>query len=585
MISEIINKSQKFKFYLKLQDNEVIEKLIADINNELSIKTEFENNYQMNKIINAIRIASTSRGSTPVNWRQSDFWNSNGQWERKIKKKELNPINMEYANYDSIKKGLNYIKDKINLFSLTTLYSIYNFAVKKIKDHHQEDLLIISDSGIATTLLHKTKEKIKSLNENSRKLALFSIINGYQDICAKFKTLEIQDLIIELLILQEFYSLITKLLIIQEEKKIELIYRSCIDLMSIMIVSKLHIHQANFTEDKNIIFPKILKNSALEKFSSYILVEKTGTKAIKKGLKILDKKLSIGSCSGFQLKTVLSQGKGSEEYKKDIAVYFLLGGSRGIAKKAIGKDDFAIVGRISETIFDIDQEDLTRLEKDVIEWCKHASSKPKTLCINLTITKPKDELLEWMQSPEVTKLIEEKKLDILVWQSEQKQQSLGTGKFSAGSVFLLSSDEMTVRKFNQMADEAYKVASDCNLSTFFRHYCIDAMHEVVKQQSESAKFVADRLNPVLQKCYGAKAVANGSFVIIITDNVPIVSSLLEEKWPKSFSYGFSQTTLTHWDTSGTSSIRVSIGLESKEMLTQEVSEIISKFEVTHLGYQ
>ena len=382
--------------------------------------------------------------------------------------------------------------------------------------------------------------------------------------------------------MQDIHTLITKELPkAQEEKKVELIYRSCIDLMSTMIVLRLgeNGNQARFINDKSVIFPKVISNPGLEKNSSNILVEKSGKDALNAGLTFLNKPIKKYKyhppMSGFRLKTVLSQGKVEEE-KKDIAVYFELGNKRDKAIEVSKHDDVACVGRISETLFDLDQDEIKRLNADVIEWCKNVSNEPKTLCIDLTITKQNDELVTWMQSPDIKRLIQEKKLDILVWQSEQKQHSLGTGKFSAGSVYLLSGDADKVAEFNKDVSIAYNNAPDNNLSTFFRHFCLDAMHAVVKQQTESARFIADQLNPGLEKCYGAKAIANGPFVTIMVDKQqkPDIESLLQEVWPQSNSFGFSQTTITSWEDSF---FRISLGLESQKTLSQEVSEIIASF--------
>src|SRR5258708_9956929 len=98
------------------------------------------------------------------------------------------------------------------------------------------------------------------------------------------------DKIIELLILQELHALITQNLYAkQDEKKMELVYRSCIDLISIAIVSRLEIetNKKIFTTDADVIFPKQISNSTLAENTSNILVEKNGRSALFKGLDIL----------------------------------------------------------------------------------------------------------------------------------------------------------------------------------------------------------------------------------------------------------------------------------------------------------
>ena len=206
-------------------------------------------------------------------------------------------------------------------------------------------------------------------------------------------------------------------------------------------------------------------------FTSNILVEKSGQHALNQGLRILGcaelykfsiKKENSDYLPGFLLNSILSQGDLQEE-KNDIAVYFGVGGERGVARKTQDADNVACVGRISETIFDINQSDINRLKKDVMQWCQNDSGQPKVLCLDLTITKPNDELVAWMQSSDIQKLITDNKLDILVWQSEQKQHSLGTGKFSAGSVYLISGDDNKVNLFNAEAIKSHQLTPDNNL--------------------------------------------------------------------------------------------------------------------------
>jgi hypothetical protein len=582
MLSKIINENTKYKFDLKSQDEQALQKLISDITTEMSDYNAIHNNRRISKIIHAIRIASTSSGTKPARGKQLDFWNLSDQLTKKAKKNKYSSVfgtgglGDLYGGAGNIKKGLAYIKEKVSTLEDPT--ELYDFVVKKVKNDNQVD------SDVAKFLLDKIQTATEDLNKkekkNARSIALLSMINGYQDLRGKLSLDNSSDKMVELLILQELLTLTQKLTKTEEEKNIELLYRSCIDLMSTMVVLQLEgkNNQAKLINDKDVIFPKVISKTELEKNSSNVLVENGGRKALNAGLKCLDKLTFSDNnpASGFRLKTVLSQDKGEEEEKKDIAVYFEIGKVRGEAKEVNEKDDVACVGRITETVFDINKDDINQLNKDVIAWCKNVSDQPKTLCVDLTITKQNDELVAWMLSADIKKLIDEKKLDILVWQSEQKQQSLGTGKFSAGSIYLLSGNEEKIKKFNEKASEINQDAPDNNLSTFFRHYCADAMHDVVKQQTESAKLIADQLNTRLEKCYDAKAVANGSFVTILATGEELRSNLkllLEEIWPESYSFGFSQTTITSWDKS---SIRISVGLESQKELQQEASKIMEK---------
>ncbi|MCW5584264.1 MAG: hypothetical protein KIT56_10420, partial [Gammaproteobacteria bacterium] len=673
MLVDLLNKSNTYKFYLNLQDKDVVKKLMNDIKKEVNNNLNIVANIQINKIIHAIYIGSTSRGTSPVQNRQIDFWNLSKEWGKKAKKSKYSSFNSglesekKYGGADYIKKGLEYVKIKIK--TVNDLNALSVLVVQKIKNENLITNNLDSDN-VVQILLYKIKNVTLDLNKgekkNVRAISLLSVIDGYTDLCKDLKIDEPSDKIIELLLVKELHQLITQELITAtQEKKIELLYRSCIDLMSLMIALRLgsNDNQVNFINDQSIIFPDMINNSELKKNTSKILVGKSGQHALNEGLKILGcaelHEFSLNKnfenyLPGFHLKSVLSQNK-KEDRDRDIAVYFQVGGQRDIydlalmsslpnqnpnnakkytiylsddgkfivrdfltpslihkgqldknfdlsdlknklndsefrysilkftakadytqescARKAGNKDQVACVGRISETIFDIDQYQMNQLNNDVMQWCQNDSGKPKVLCVDITITKPNDELIDWMQSPDIRKLITEKKLDILVWQSEQKQHSLGTGKFSAGSVYLISGDEAKINIFNNQANKSHEIAPDSNLSTFFRHYSTHAMLEVVKQQTESAKFIADQLNTELEK-QGLKAVANGPFVIILTkDQNKDLTYSLWDVWPQSWSFGFSQTTITNWDNN---SIRISIGLESQHTLEQEVSEVISK---------
>lgn len=597
MFTKIINESKKYKFYLNLQDSDVMQKLISSLTTEMSNYTNIHNEIVLNKITHAVRVASTSSGTQPAANIQVDFWNINAQWKKKAVKTKYSEVigglgeSQVYAGPNKIKKGMNYIKDKIS--KLDNQEKLYDYLAKSVIDNDK-----IVDVDAANVLLKNIESVFHTLNTsgnaNVRSMALLSMIQGYQDLRGKLSLNEPSNKIIELLILQELSTLITQKLIKPDnEKNLELIYRSCVDLMSIMTVLLLEEkdNQKEFMSDNTVIFPKEINNIEMQKNCSNVLVCESGRDALIQALTFSGTPIAKAdntSFPGFRLKTVLSQGKGDAEEKKDIAVYFEVGNKRGKAKEVSEGDDIACVGRISETVFDIDQADINRLNDDVIAWCSNVSDKPKTLCLDMTITKPNDELMQWMQSPDVQQLIQDKKLDILVWQSEQKQHSLGSGKFSAGSAYLLSGDADKVSKFNESVDKANTQAPDNNLSTFFRHYCKNAMHEVVKQQTEAAKFIADQLNHDLEKSYNAKAIANGPFVTIIADKqqtatlesleaLESLETLVNEIWPRSNSFGFSQTTSTSWENSY---FRISPGLESKKVLEQEVEAIMARFKTS-----
>ena len=502
-------------------------------------KTQEEHNNtcrDLDSLIKAIRTGSTARGTTPATRQIQplDVWGRGIKWEDKVKDKSKNvkypglfddKYKQSYGGAGNIEKGLLYIqaymKKKVDRGMDTD--AIYTLVVDQlegiIEDNPPARQAPAHHPDLACEITNKTEKKQAS--KSVWLMALRTILNGYLSICTNSSLTNKTDQIVEWLLLIDLHSLITRFINPAQDTEEEQIriYRSCVDLLSTGIVLRLKnnpnvLSKSSLGDDSEASDPG-LSDAAMDIPPSKIIVTTSGQDALGQGLSVLGHRIDTNekkNLPGFKLKTVLSTNH--ETHEKDIAVYFLVGNIRGRVKPLEADDRVACVGRISETIFDISQEDLNQLTAEVTVWCKDASADlKKTLCVDLTITKPRDELVVWMQSGNIQRLIKEKKLNILVWQSEQKVHSLGTGKFSAGSSYLLTADSTQSDAFNAAADEAARRAPDHNLSTFFRDYCQEAKHAIINQQKKSARIVAEWLNQ--WNGLGGAAIANGPFVNIV----------------------------------------------------------------------
>ena len=595
----------KFKFNISEGKNRaLIDKLQQEIRSSKDFETA-KTVMQIDKIIHAIRIGSTARGTSPFiqDVRALDVWGLSRQWVKKAtKQKHIGAlenlrydINQRYDGAGNVRKGLEYVRKKVKAQAELLGADSYKVVVRSVQvrlslpqsnSTAEEDLLLEKD------LLLRIKQELGQVHNNVRFTVLQSIIAGYDDLLCRTKLSDHSDKILELLSLQELYLLIKGLNTSnQAELELELQYRSCIDLMSTIIALRLGDSAAakEFLRDEQTVYPKVMEaKDPAHKVTSKICVARSGQEALHAGLSAIGSRYYMDkehnkhtTYPGFHLKTVLSEDSDEKSMAKDIAVYWEVGGTRGEAKTAAQSDSIACVGRISETKYDIDQTDLDRLTKDIEAWCAEGPP-PKTLCVDLTIMKRDDELVKWLKSEAISALVDEKKLDILVWQSEQKQQTLGTGKFSAGSVYLISANSDRIAQFNKVAEQSYQDAPDNNLSTFFRKHCTDAMHEVVRKQTESAEEIAKyilKIPPIASLIHSKRAmvIPNGPFVsLIFDDHILMVrmGEILQQVWLASPSFGFSQTTssLSVYDNT---SIRISVGLESKQTLLGQLNTILN----------
>lgn len=192
-----------------------------------------------------------------------------------------------------------------------------------------------------------------------------------------------------------------------------------------------------------------------------------------------------------------------------------------------GPDDtYALLGRSAETIYDLSLEQLKQMLNSVEKWVQQ-EPHPKTLVLDLTIDHTKqgeDDLANTiLNSPQIQALINNAQLDIILTKSEQKQTSLGTGKFAAGAACLISGSEERKEKVNQKAEGQYQegVVDDKDLATFYRKYTREARETFVEAQCFAAKEIKKELDALVEGSTNPdahKIIANGGFAYMISDD-------------------------------------------------------------------
>lgn len=614
----------KYQLHDTTQQTEWLAKLAANLNayfsNKMSVN-EMKYDLVMEQVIRNICIGSTAKGSRPfldeaIN---IDAYRFSQAFKRKMHASESSSkysyLPNEYIDstsyYDNyggsgnVARGLKFI-DRYMAFKVSDIKKFHDYVIKKLSSELPQKVLFGDTKSLANTYLTLIKDELSELKslqtESIFARVLSSVLDGYQQIHSQEFLSNSKDRTINILVLREIHELMKKFKNCNENEA-NLIYRSCIDLFSVAITQYLRNNQNILNNEKNLVSGSVYSfDNANINISSTLIGDK-GSLNLYGSLSIIDNYYGINSdhnsstkYPGFKLTTVFtkvaSENDKENMRKDDIAAYFELGGTRGQGWFPGNKGNVervALVGRHSETAFDITAEDLEKLTKDVSEWCQKnkETDKPFTLCVDTTLRKAinKDELINWVFSKEIQSLVEQGKLNIIMWQSEQKQQSLGVGKFSAGSSFIISADKSLVNEFNNKSKNMMQQAPDYNLSTFFRLYCSEAMDAVVEQQSISVKYLTLKLNDILSVINNSEsnvkinAIENGPFLTLIVngDNPEQVAnrrdqifSLLKAIWPVSFSFGFSKTSITHYDDQ---SIRVSVGLESKSLFDKDLEMI------------
>lgn len=192
-----------------------------------------------------------------------------------------------------------------------------------------------------------------------------------------------------------------------------------------------------------------------------------------------------------------------------------------------GPDDtYALLGRCAETLYDLSPEQLNQVLNSVAKWAQQ-EPHPKTLVFDLTIDHTKqgeDDLANTiLNSPQIQALINNSQLDIILTKSEQKQTSLGTGKFAAGAACLISGSEERREQVNQKAKSQYQegVVDDKDLATFYRKYTLEARETLVEAQCFAAKEIRKELDALAEGSTNPDAhniIANGGFAYMKSDD-------------------------------------------------------------------
>ncbi len=279
---------------------------------------------------------------------------------------------------------------------------------------------------------------------------------------------------------------------------------------------------------KDIVTPKLTTEGA-EREVSETLVGNSCTEALSKSLIALDMedrtttygkallKLSEAGLPGFPLEGVK---EGTMRHG-----YFEFNGQSGSAnaKKVQPSDTCALIGRDTDTLYCLDVQ--SPVFKKTIEsmevWAK-SDPKPKTLVVDLTIpTIEADPILNAILEMRNGQLADDS-FDILLVRSEQKQQTLGTGKFAAGSACLISNNRERLAQFNLEAKKPR--TADQTLASFYRENVSEAVSVLLEAQCDSArKYVASQREGAL--------IANGP--LVFSKKIGYKSAL-----PQGSSFGF-----------------------------------------------
>ncbi len=350
---------------------------------------------------------------------------------------------------------------------------------------------------------------------------------------------------------------------IKTQYQVENHYTATMDLLSLLITNVLRLQKGFQKLDTyyTALFPLRCPEIAM----SNVISANKGRKAMMACLSgLLYPEKPDAYLPGFPLPSVY--------HDSEYGYFEIVGFKDALQHRALKADDTVrYLGRNSETCFHLKADVITQLKKDMIHWCQ---GKTRTLVLDLTIEKRQDELVSLINSDEIQHLIQANKLQVIIFKSEQKQQSLGSGKFSAGSACLIATPAQ-VTQFNQRCQS---VVCDYNLAAFYRYYASDITLDVIDYQSALASKLADYMK---SKIPDATIIANGPFILIGIDSInmvgPLSSDVLQHAnfklqrlcrntWPVSGSFGFAQTTYSQWDMT---MIRISVGLEQFEVLTQQ----------------
>ena len=172
--------------------------------------------------------------------------------------------------------------------------------------------------------------------------------------------------------------------------------------------------------------------------------------------------------------------------------YFVFNSQSGVNKKQVQPSDTcALIGRDTDTLYSLDVASVAfkKTIEDMEFWAR-SDPKPKTLVVDLTVPTIEPETILNATLDMRNKLSSENSFDILLVRSEQKQQTLGTGKFAAGSACLITNNAERLERFNQ---EAKKLrTTDQKLASFYRENVSKAVIALVEAQVESARKYVER---------------------------------------------------------------------------------------------
>lgn len=317
-------------------------------------------------------------------------------------------------------------------------------------------------------------------------------------------------------------------------------YMKIMALLSMAIINKLSVEKIQPEE-------KFYEN--MTSLKEKTLVGNSGTMALLRALSSIG--ISAGKFSGFPLESAIP-GPPTRGYFMWCNDQYLETDTNSVKKDLV----CALIGRTTETKYnlDVNSDAFESTLKEIEEWIKNqVTTPPKLLIVDITIPTPEDKDPILQKVLDLRKRLGINSFDILLVRSEQKQHSLGVGKFAAGSSFLITDNEKRRLAFNEEAQKPRTI--DEKLATFYRENVAQEVIDLTLAQAESAqKFVEQNQ---IAEAKDIKIVANGPFVLIENDDKKIYGTDL----PSGYSFGFITPSFTSFQKG---QMRIDVGVQNEQ---------------------
>ena len=449
------------------------------------------------------------------------------------------PLRNVYDGKDNVNKGRIYSELRIQK------YLEYHGVDKAIK-HKLINMLQMESNTCFIKLREQAHDHLLKLIQNIEKstnilssdiigvkLILLSCACGLANEFLKLKMLDAVDniLILQTIALIEICADLQKLE--QYPHSIEYYYK-IMGLLNIIIIENLEYNK----QQEESFFKNITNNQA-----GLTLVDDSGRNTLERSMKIItnNQNYTFKQLPGFSLPSVITDNYNTRGYFEWTT-----------EQSPKNNETYAMIGRNSETIYQMEENAaklyMENIKQQISNWVNQQQGK--TLIIDITIptlNDQKDYVLQEIINHNTMNL--QGKLNILIVRSEQKQHSLGLGKFAAGSSCLITQDHDLKTRFNT---EALKTRTpDQQLATFYRENVAMQVHRLLSAQSQSAQNISQQFADITDDI-----IVNGPFIITKTkewfENINNI--------PEGYSFGFVVKNYARWG----DTIRVDPGIYFKK---------------------